>query len=69
MTNPNPFTALIRSRKFWLAIVAVIQTIVFTLIPTMPDIVWQSIDAILVWLIGMIALEDAALKLGAFNNR
>ena len=69
MTSPNPFSALVKSRKFWLAVIAVIQTIVFSLIPTMPDTVWQAIDAILVWLIGMIALEDASLKLGAFNNR
>ena len=59
----NPFDTLWKSRKFWLAVVAVIQTFVFTLLPGFPDAVWQAIDVILLWLIGMIAAEDVAAKL------
>jgi anti-sigma-K factor RskA len=61
--NNNPWRALWRSRKFWLAVVAVVQTVVFTLIPDFPDEVWQAINIILLWLIGSIAVEDAAMKL------
>jgi len=63
----KPFETLWRSRKFWLAIVAVAQTLIFTLAPDFPDEVWQAINVILLWLIGMIAVEDAALKLGNRN--
>ncbi len=59
----NPFDALWKSRKFWLAVAAVAQTVVFTLVPGFPDAVWQAIDVILMWLIGMIAVEDAAARL------
>lgn len=59
----NPWTVLFRSRKFWLAVVAVVQTAVFALIPGFPQAVWAAIDIILLWLIGMIAVEDAAAKL------
>ena len=59
----NPFDTLWKSRKFWLAVVAVAQTVVFTLLPGFPDAVWQAINVILLWLIGMIAVEDAAAKL------
>ena len=63
----KPFEALWRSRKFWLAVVAVIQTVVFALIPDFPDEVWAAINVILLWLIGTIAVEDAAGKLGIRN--
>jgi hypothetical protein len=59
----KPFELLWRSRKFWLAVVAVIQTVVFALIPDFPDEVWAAINVIFLWLIGMIAVEDAARKL------
>ncbi len=58
----NPLELLLRSRKFWLAVVAVIQTVVFSLIPDFPDEVWAAINVILLWLIGTIAAEDAAGK-------
>jgi len=63
----KPFETLWRSRKFWLAVVAVAQTVVFTLLPNFPDQVWQAIDVILLWLIGTIAVEDAAGKFGIRN--
>ena len=59
----NPFDVLWKSRKFWLAVAAVVQTVVFTLVPGFPDEVWQAIHVILLCLIGAIAAEDVALKL------
>lgn len=64
----NPLESLWRSRKFWLAVVAVVQTAVFAWLPGFPDEVWQAINVILLWLIGTIAVEDAAGKLGIRNR-
>jgi hypothetical protein len=55
--------SLFRSRKFWLAVIAVIQTTVFHYLPDFPQEVWQAINVILMALIGGIAIEDAAKKL------
>ncbi len=64
----KPWELLLRSRKFWLAVVAVAQTAVFALVPDFPDEVWQAINVILLWLIGTIAVEDAAKKLRVTND-
>ena len=56
--------ALVRSRKFWLAVFAVIQAIVFQFVPGFSEEVWQSIAALVMVLIGAIAVEDAAAKVG-----
>lgn len=64
-TKPNPFRALLFSRKFWLAIFALIQTIVFQFVPGFPQEVWLAIDAVIAVLIGGIAYEDAAAKRGS----
>lgn len=55
--------ALLRSRKFWLAVIGIAQTILFQFFPNFPDEVWQAINVLLLALIGMIAVEDAAEKL------
>lgn len=60
---------LIRSRKFWLSVIAVVQTIIFSLIPAFPDEVWQAINVILLFLVGAIAAEDAALKWGGLKSQ
>jgi type III secretory pathway component EscV len=54
--------SLLYSRKFWLAVVAAAQTILFQFVPDFPKDVWISIDAILGILIAAIAAEDAAEK-------
>lgn len=51
---------LAHSRKFWLAVVAMAQSIVFSLVPSFPKELWLSIDAVLGIVIGSIAIEDAA---------
>jgi hypothetical protein len=60
---PAPFNRLLHSSKFWLALVACAQTILFQFVPNFPEQVWQSIDTVLVIVIATIAVEDAATKL------
>ncbi len=60
--------SLVHSRKFWLSVIAVIQTVVFSLLPNFPDEVWQAVNVILLWLVGMIAAEDAAMKFGGIRS-
>lgn len=52
---------LLKSRKFWLAVFGVLQAIVLHYL-SVPDDIWQSIVALVIVLIGSIAVEDAALK-------
>ena len=52
---------LLRSRKFWLAVFGVVQTIVLELFNVDPTI-WAAIDALVIALITAIAVEDAATK-------
>lgn len=62
--NPNPLKALLYSRKFWLAMIALAQTLIFHFIKDFPMEVWLSIDAVLMVVIVTIAVEDAAEKRG-----
>lgn len=55
--------SLFSSRKFWLAVVAIAQAIILHYFDV-PDDVWQAIVALIMVLIGGIAVEDAALKVG-----
>ncbi len=63
----NVFKGLLRSRKVWLAIIGVAQTIVFTLLPDFDPAVWQAINVLLLAVIAGIAIEDAAEKVGKNN--
>ena len=61
---------LLTSRKFWLAVFALVQTIVFQYVPDFPKEIWQSIDGLVVVLILAIAVEDAGKKIGnGLNGR
>lgn len=55
-----PLRRLFQSRKFWLALFGVAQTIVFALNPNFPGEVWKAIDALVAILITLIAAEDVA---------
>ena len=59
--------SLFGSRKFWIALVAMIQTIVFSLIPDFPEAVWLAIDALAAVLIAAIAIEDMGAKIGGWQ--
>ena len=56
--------SLLHSRKFWLAVFGVIQSVVLNYVPSFPQEIWQAIDALVIALIGSIALEDAGYKAG-----
>lgn len=56
---PLVLKSLLASRKFWIAIVALVQTIVFQFFPQFPKETWMAIDAVCAVLIGAIAHEDA----------
>ncbi len=55
--------SLLHSRKFWIAVFGLVQTILFHLLPTCPPEIWQAIDTLAGVLIIAIAAEDVALKL------
>lgn len=59
---------LLRSRKFWLAVIATAQTILFQFVPDFPMNVWLSIDALLGVVIVTIAIEDAAEKFNGYHR-
>lgn len=63
----NVLKALLRSRKVWLAIIGVAQTIVFATMPDFEPAVWQAINVLLLAVIAGIAVEDAAEKVGKNN--
>jgi hypothetical protein len=53
---------LVHSRKFWLSVFAVVQSVLFQFVPDFPQEVWLSINALVAVLIATIAVEDAAEK-------
>ena len=61
--------SLLHSRKFWLAVFALSQTVLFQFVPDFPPAVWQAIDGVIVVLIGSIALEDAGEKAGSAKQK
>ena len=54
--------ALLHSRKFWLAVFGLVQTIVLHFVQVPQDI-WLAIDALVGVLIVSIAVEDAGEKI------
>jgi hypothetical protein len=59
----DAFLALLRSRKFLLAVLAVVHTLVAHYM-NIPADVWMAINVLLGVVIAGIAIEDAALKSG-----
>jgi len=53
--------SLLKSRKFWLAVVGVIQTVVLHYV-AVPQDIWLAIDVLIGVLITGIAIEDAGKK-------
>jgi hypothetical protein len=56
--------SLLKSRKFWLAVVAVVQTVVLHFV-SVPQDIWVAIDVLIAVVIAGIALEDAGEKFKA----
>lgn len=61
----NALQSLLRSRKFLLAVFAVIQTAVAHLFPGIPPALTEAVNALVLALIAAITVEDAAHKFGA----
>ena len=53
--------SIFKSRKFWLAIFAVIQAVVLHYM-SVPEEIWQAIAGLVAVLIASIAIEDAGAK-------
>lgn len=51
--------ALLRNRQFWVAVLALLQTVVLNYL-NVPAEIWASIDAILVVVIGAYTVEQVA---------
>lgn len=47
MTDSEKLAALLHDSRFWLAVVALLQAVLFELWPGFPDAVWQSILVLL----------------------
>ena len=53
-----------KSRKFWLAVFAIVQAVVLHYL-NVPQEIWEAIAAMIGVLIASIAVEDAGEKAGA----
>jgi xanthine/uracil/vitamin C permease (AzgA family) len=52
---------LLKSRKFWLAVFGLVQTVVLHYL-NIPQDIWVAIDGLIVTVILSIAIEDAGEK-------
>jgi hypothetical protein len=59
---------LLYSRKFWLAVVGVVATVVLELWPDFPREIWLAIDTLIIAVIAGITIEDSAEKLSYRNQ-
>ena len=59
MTTGNKWVELLKSRRLWLAVVAVIQTVALQTSGVDPAI-WQTINAVIVVLIAILTVDDTA---------
>ena len=59
---------LLKSRKFWLTVATLVVDIIIASVPQLAEVQQELvivITALGMWLVGMIAVEDAAYWLGA----
>jgi hypothetical protein len=52
--------SLLKNPKFWLAVVGVVQSVVLNYIPSIPQGIWISIDALIAVVIASLTVDDAA---------
>ena len=60
MTDMERLNALLHDSRFWIAVVALVQALVFELWPGFPDAVWQSILVLLSVVIAGMTIERNA---------
>ena len=61
----KPLNVLIHDRRLWLAVAALIQTVIFVLIPDFPAAIWIAIDGVIIALIGTMTVKA---KRGTSND-
>lgn len=61
----KPFSKLLQSRKFWLAVLALLQTVVFLLRPSFPPELWAAVNEVLIVLIVSVTVENVATFVAA----
>ena len=61
MAGQSWWRGLLGSRKFWLAVVGVAQTVLFNLVPGFPKEVWVAINVLIGVLIGFVYIFSAKL--------
>lgn len=59
---PTVIDSLLHSRKFWLALFGVVQTVIFNFVPNFPRDIWIAIDLLVGVVIAGVTVEDAAAK-------
>jgi len=57
------FLTVIRSSEFWLAVLALVQTVLLNYLEVPADI-WQAVNAILLVLIGALTADRISTNLG-----
>lgn len=55
---PEKVSWLLSSRKFWLAVLAALQTILLSSLPDFPPEIWQSINMVILVVIGALTIDD-----------
>jgi hypothetical protein len=58
----NALKALAKSRKVLLALLGVVNSVLYFFVPDFPKEIWQSVNIFLGLVIAGITIEDAALK-------
>jgi hypothetical protein len=53
------FNSLITSRRFWLAVFGIAQSVVFVYVPSFPKDIWIAVDALVTVLIAALTVDDA----------
>lgn len=56
------FNDLLRDSRFWAAVVALLNVVLFFFVPTFPKEIWAAINALLAVVIGYLATKGAAAK-------
>jgi type III secretory pathway component EscV len=56
------FSDLLRDSRFWAAVVALANVVLFFFVPTFPKEIWAAINAVLAVVIGTLATKGAVGK-------
>jgi hypothetical protein len=54
------FKSLMTSRRFWLAVFGIVQSLIFVYVPNFPRDVWIAIDGLVAVMIVALTVDDKA---------